>query len=143
MTLLARKLLAKSRWPLCWRSRWIYALFKRKSRADANNYRGVHLTAQLSKVIERAVGAVFIPWADKNLLQGPNQYAYAKGRGYQDTLAVNVCNWILSMEQGHMVGLYCSDVSGAFDRVDRGRLCEKLRGSGFHPTVIAFLISWS
>ena len=77
------------------------------------------------------------------MLQGPNKYAYAKGRRNQDTLTVNVCNWILSMEQGHMIGLYCSNVSGAFDRVDRERLCEKLPVSGLHPTVIAFLISWS
>ena len=142
MTLLARKLLTEARWPSCWRTHWIHALHKRKSRADPRHYRGAHLTAQLSKVVERAIGTVFIPWAEAHKLYGPNQYAYAKGKGYKDTLIVNVCNWILLMEQGFLVGVYCSDVSGAFDRVERDRLCEKLRVSGLHPQVVAFLSSW-
>ena len=103
VTLLARKLLDESRWPVCWRSHWVHALFKRKSRVDTKHYRGVHLTAQMSKVVERTIGTVWIPWSEKNLLQGPNQYAYCKVRGYKDTLTVNVCNWIWLMEQGYMV----------------------------------------
>ena len=142
VTLLARKLLAEARWPECWRTHWVYPLHKKKSRADPKNYRGVHLTAQLSKVVERTIGTVFIPWAEKMSLYGPNQYAYSKGKGYKDTLIVNVCNWILLMEQGFMVGVYCSDVSGAFDRVERDRLCDKLRVSGLHHQVVAFLASW-
>ena len=142
VTLLTRKLLAEGRWPLCWRTHWVHAIHKRKSRADAKNYRGIHLTAQLSKVVERALGSVFIPWAESNELYGPNQYAYGKGKGYKDTLAVNVCNWLLQMERGELVGLYCSDVSGAFDRVDKKRLGQKLRATGLHPCVVALLESW-
>ena len=40
------------------------------------------------------------------------------------------------------MGLYCSDVSGAFDRVRCVRLVEKLRRSGLHPTIVRFLESW-
>ena len=143
VTLLARKLLDDSRWPLCWRTHWVHPLHKRKSRAAAGNYRGVHLTSQLSKIIERIIGAVFIPWAESIMMHGPNQYAYSRGRSYHDTLLVNICSWISDMELGWLVGVYCSDVAGAFDRVDRQRLCNKLRVSGFHPKVIAFLMSWS
>ena len=142
VTLLTRKLLAEGRWPQCWRTHWIHAIHKRKSRADAKNYRGVHLTTQLSKVVERAFGSIFIPWAESNELYAPNQYAYGKGKGYKDTLAVNVCNWLLQMERGELVGLYCSDVSGAFDRVDKTRLWQKLRASGLHLRVVALLESW-
>ena len=142
VALLTRKLLAEGRWPMCWRTHWIHALYKRKSRAKGTNYRGIHLTAQLSKVVERTLGTVFIPWAEANELYGPHQYAYSKGKGYRDTLAVNVCNWLLLMERGFMVGLYCSDVSGAFDRVERDRLCAKLSSSGLHPRVVAVLSSW-
>ena len=47
------------------------------------------------------------------------------------------------MGQGYLVGVYCSDVAGAFDRVDRERLGQKLRVSGLHPKVTDFLMSWS
>lgn len=56
VTLLTRKLLAEGRWPQCWRTHWIHAIQKRKSRVDAKNYRGGHLTPQLPKVVERALG---------------------------------------------------------------------------------------
>ena len=46
------------------------------------------------------------------------------------------------MERGERVGLFCADVSGAFDRVDQRILGRKLRASGLHPQVVAFLISW-
>ena len=41
-------------------------------------------------------------------------------------LAVNTCHWLLLLEQGYAVGVYCSDVGGAFDRVSCERLGLKL-----------------
>ena len=42
------------------------------------------------------------------------------------------------MEQLYFVGVYYSDVAGAFDRVDRERLGPQLRVSEFHPKVTDF-----
>ena len=80
VTLLARKLLVEGRWPSCWRTHWVHAIHNHKSRADANNYRGVHLTAQLSKVVERAIGSALIPWAEAHDVYGPSQFASGKGK---------------------------------------------------------------
>ena len=55
---------------------------------------------------------------------------------------MNVCNWLLLMEQGQAVGLFCSDVFGAFDRVDKDRLRAKLFTTGLHPKVVTLLSSW-
>ena len=142
VTLLTRKLLHEGRWPDCWRKHWVHSIYKKGSKAEATNYRGVHLTPQLSKVVERAVGTILLPWLEKQGAFGPNQYAYGKGKGYKDVLTINVCSWILAMEKGDLVGLYCSDVSGAFDRVSRDRLESKLRLLGLHPQLLGFLISW-
>ena len=142
VTLLARKLLREHRWPECWRTHWIHGIFKKGSRADGRNYRGVHLTSQLSKVLERAIGSLFIPYLEATEAYGPHQYAYGKGRGYQDVLLINICQWLLLLETGHMVGVYCSDVSGAFDKVSMERLCQKLARLGLHEDVYGFLCSW-
>ena len=141
ITLLARKCLNEGRWPNCWRQHWVHPLHKRKSKADPRNYRGVHLTAQISKVVERAIGSVFVPWMYENSF-GPHQYAYAAHKSHRDVLAINVCSWLLLFEEGHAIGLYCSDVSGAFDRVDRDRMCAKIRASGLPDQVVKFLESW-
>ena len=140
--LLARVIFNEGRWPIIWRTHWIHPLFKRKSRADGNNYRGVHLTSQISKVIERVVGCAFLPSAIRMQLFWKNQYAYTTRRSHRDALAVNICNWLLFLDGGCAVGLYCSDVSGAFDRVRCERLTAKLHASGLHPNVVRFLASW-
>ncbi len=142
VTLLARKLLREHCWPQCWRRHWVHGIHKRGPKAQGKNYRGVHLTPQLSKTVERAIGSLILPWLEGTDAYGPNQYAYAKGRGYKDVLAVNVCSWLLLLEQGFAVGVYCSDVSGAFDRVSRERLCLKLQKTGLHPDAVGFLESW-
>lgn len=92
VTVLVRTLLSEGRWPARWRLHWVHALHKRRSRAVPGNYREVHLTPQLSKVTERAIGAVFLPWLESRQLYGPNQYAYGRGKGYKDVLFVNVCH---------------------------------------------------
>ena len=48
----------------------------------------------------------------------------------------------LSGRWGYKVGLYCSDVSGAFDRVNREILVGKLAYSGLNLRVVKFLASW-
>ena len=141
IALLSRACLNNGRWPACWRFHWIHPLHKKKSKADPGNYRGIHLTPQLAKVVERAVGQTFLPWLGSNAF-GEHQYAYSAGTSHRDALAVNVCSWLLLLEEGRAVGLYCSDVSGAFDRVDRERLSEKLHACGLPSDAVAFLKSW-
>ena len=102
----------------------------------------MHLTSQISKVIERVVGCAFLPSAIRMQLFGKKQYAYTIRRSHRDALAVNICNWLLFLDDGCAVGLYCSDVSGAFDRVRCERLTAKLHASGLHPNVVRFLASW-
>ncbi len=142
VTLMARAMLSSGKWPQPWRLHWVLPLFKKKSRADASNYRGIHLTPQLSKVLERVIGKTFLPWIYRNNKFGEHQYAYGRGRSHKDALAVNVNSWLLTLEEGDMVALYCSDVFGAFDRVPRERLLAKLSVCGLHPRVVAFLESW-
>ena len=61
-------------------------------------------------------------WLERTDAFGVGQFAYRKGRGYKDVLAKNTRIWVLLLEQGFGVGVYCSDVSGAFDQVARNRL---------------------
>ena len=75
LTLLIRKLLDEQCWPDCWRLHWIHAIHKKGAKAEGMNYRGIHLTAQLSKVVERAVGSLVLPWLEATGAYGPHQYA--------------------------------------------------------------------
>ena len=117
-------------------------LHKKKSVFQPGNYRGVHLTAQLSKVVERMLQILYQPHLTQTLAFGPRQFAYTAERGARDALATMVLTWLWALAAGRKVAVYCSDVSGAFDRVRMGRLLQKLGNKGLHPKIVAVLASW-
>ena len=139
---LARAVLDAGRWPKLWRTHWVFPLYKKKSVYRADNYRGIHLTAQLSKAMERLVGRCFLPFLDTTGVYGPDQFAYRKERGCKDALALNTLQWLWWLQQGRKVGLYNADVSGAFDRVSSERLLQKLHNHGVRGKLLKLLASW-
>ena len=142
LALVIRLMLSEGRWPSCWRFHHVVPLFKKKARSDPCNYKGVHLTSQISKVVERLVGKLFLPQLQLANGFGERQFAYSIGKGLRDALALSVLSWLLGLERGCLIGLYCSDVSGAFDRVCELRLRAKLCRAGIHPRICSLLQSW-
>jgi len=142
IALLTRFILHSGEWPNTWRMHWLFPLYKRKTKSDPKNYRGIHLTCQLSKVIERTLGNLFQPFLQRTGAYGRNQFAYSSGKSYEDALASNTMAWTLAISQKKRVGLYCSDVSGAFDRVSSRILVPKLFAAGLHPRILKVLDSW-
>ena len=140
--LLALSILSTGIWPQLWRQHWITPLFKKKSIYNPGNYRGIHLTPQLSKVRERLLKLLYDPYLSATCAFGQNQFAYSVGRGARDALALLLLTWIKALCTGRKVGVYCSDVSGAFDRVCMARLVAKLKKKGLHPQIVAVLSSW-
>ena len=137
MWLLACTILAFGAWPKSWKEHWITPLYKKKAVSVAGNYRGVHLTAQLSKAAERVICRMVVPYVERTLRYGPAQFAYTKGRGGRDALLYMAMRWLFAFDSRRRVGLYCSDVAGAFDRVSSTRLAQKLRAHGLHPEIVA------
>ena len=64
------------------------------------------------------------------------------GRRARDALALLVLTWLRALGTGRKVAVYCSDVSGAFDRVCSKRLVAKLKNKGLHPLIVEVLASW-
>jgi len=119
-------------WPTSWRVHWVAPIYKRNAVFLPKNYRGVHLTAQLSKVVERLVISLLEPHISRWNLNGINQFAYTKKKGSRDVLALLTMLWVQALDTGFKVLVYCSDVSGAFDKVSRMRLIDKLVAKGIH-----------
>ena len=142
ISLIARSILNHGIWPRCWCLHWVFPLFKKRSKFDPGNYRGIHLTTQVSKVMERLLGKLFLPFLDKSGAFGINQFAYRQKHSFMDALAWNVMSWITAFMNKRKIALYCSDVSGAFDRVTTERLLEKLRRKGVREMILKVLSSW-
>ena len=142
IAMLARAVLQEGVWPHCWRHHWLFPLHKRKETWNCDNYRGIHITPQISKVLERILERRFLPYLVASGAYGPNQFAYTPQRGLRDSLAYTVLQWIAQFDAGKRLAVYLSDVSGAFDRVDANRLLSVLQAQGVHPQVFKLLSSW-
>ena len=73
---------------------------------------------------------------------GGNQFAFQEGRGARDVIVLLVMDILWSFDKQLKVGFYCSDVSGAFDKVEKGRIEAKIRATGLHPSLAGLLCSW-
>ena len=51
-------------------------------------------------------------------------------------------SWLVAISRGRRVGVYLSDVSGAFDRVSATRLLTKLHAAGASSTMVNFIAAW-
>ena len=90
---------------------------------DTGNYRGIHLTSQISKVAERIIASLFVPQLIFTGAYGRNQFAYRPERGARDALAQLVLTWISLLANKRKIIVYCSDVSGAFDKRTHDGCC--------------------
>ena len=139
---LARNVLCSGRWPAGWCVHWIVPLHKKGSTWKPGNYRGVHLTAQLGKAVERFMQKSFGEHFCSEECSGANRFAYKTKRGARDLLAFLVFTWLHRFGQGKKYVLYCSDVAGAFDRVRLERLEEKLRSKKVLERWVKLFTSW-
>ena len=140
--MLTLHILAMGDWPASWSLHWVIPLYKKKSPGLPANYRGIHLTAQVSKVIERLIKSLLMPFVMMSVGFGPNQFAYTPGRGARDVLALTMLLWVQALAADLHVAVYCSDVSGAFDRVDTQRLLAKLRAPKINSKLISVIKAW-
>ena len=111
---ICRVILSTGAWPRAWCFHRIVPLHKRKSKSDPSNYRGVHITPQLSKVSERIFAYLFQSFLEETDAYGQNQYAYRRKHGHRDALAFNALQWLALLEKGYMIVLYLSDVFWGF-----------------------------
>ena len=80
VAILAMRIIMMGVWPDAWREHWVIPLFKKGATFLAKNYRGIHLTAQLSKVVERLLKRLLEPYLERTIGYGPNQLAYRAKR---------------------------------------------------------------
>ena len=142
VAMLARKIISTGKWPTSWKLHWIPPLHKKKAEFDCKKYHGLHITPQLSKVVERLIGVPLLAFLESSGAYGPNQFAYRTKCGCKDALLLNVIEWLWAFHNDEVIALYCSDVSGAFDRVNADKLLSKLERKGVCPPMLKLLSSW-
>ena len=91
------------------------------------------------------VERVLYPWIALRLERfafGDAQFAYRKKHGARDAVLYYVLSWISCLNVGNTIGMYASDVQGAFDTVDAELLMHKLASFNLDARMFAMLRSW-
>ena len=138
LAILIRRIFNESKWPSQWRLHHIIQLFKRGSAFLPGQYRGIHLTSVLSKVVERVIGNPLTAFLEARGY-GEAQWAFRKKSSARDLITICGAMWSLLICQGFKIGLYLSDISGAFDKVSRALIIGKLSQLGLPGTFLDFL----
>lgn len=108
----------------------ITPIHKGDSKALPKNYRPISLTSHLTKIFERVIRSKLAKFLEDNNYMNPSQHGFRTGRSCLSQLLEHYDNIICTLEQGHNIDVVYLDFAKAFDKVDHGILCHKLRHLG-------------
>jgi hypothetical protein len=132
--------------PPSWGESEIFILYKGKgSRDDPNNYRGINLINDFSRIFERLLEARIGSWMSQAKPQGPMQFGFRAGVGTADAhMLLKTVAASFSRVHG-ILGYACFvDLQKAFPSVYRSKAIESLQLAGAPPnTIRALAASWS
>ena len=138
LAIICRRLLYEGVWPDIWKIHFLIAIFKRGVVHNPGNYRGIHLTSIVSKVVERVIGNPLITYLQQ-FRYGTSQWAYRKRCSSRDLALMCFTSCVLAVCQGNKMAVYLSDISGACDFVYKETLMAKLFSIGVPDFFLAFL----
>ena len=82
---------------------------------------------------------ILTPFLDRTGAYGMDQWAFRPKRSCRDLVALLVLRWIWALDHGFKVAIFLSDISGAFDNVDRDILVAYLRNARVLETLCDFI----
>ena len=94
------------------------------------NYRPVSLLPNVSKVMERCLHNILMPFLEDNNRLAPNQSAFRKGSSTKYQLLELHDQLSRSLHKQMLTKVIICDISKAFDRVWHAGLLEKLKSKG-------------
>lgn len=143
LLLIWRKSLDTGNIPHQYRQQTIIPIYKKGSKAKAENYRPVSLTSHLIKMFERIIRVRLVKFIEENNLITKEQYGFRSGRSCMSQLLHHYENLINILEESGNADVLYLDMSKAFDKVDHQILLRKLKAFGIegkvHQWLTAFL----
>ena len=125
-----------------WRIANIFALHKKGSKDNPENYRPISLTSVCSKLLEHIVYSSISRFLDSNNILTPNQHGFRQGHSCTTQLILAIQDWSKSLDDGTQTDVITFDFSKAFDKVPHHRLLLKLQYYGIHGNTLQWLTSF-
>ena len=113
---------------------FVIPIYKGGPKASPVNFRPVSLTSHIIKTMERVIRIFLVRHLEVHNKLNPNQHGFRSQRSCLSQLLEYHDEILSNLEEGNNVDSIYLDFSKAFDKVDIGILCRKMRALG---------ISWS
>ena len=128
--------------PARWGEAILCPLYKSGNIHDVNNYRGISLTSNFSKIFTKILNNRLVKWAEDNNLLYENQAGYWKGYTTADHIFClqSLIQKYLSKSGGRVYALFV-DFSKEFDRVPHHLLWKRLLDEGVHGRILGVIRS--
>ena len=130
LVLIFEKFLKEGKIPEIFKKAFIIPIHKGGSRGSPENFRPVSLTSHIMKTFERVIRQILVNHLEVNSKLNPNQHGFRSRRSCLSQLLEHQDRVLSILEEGHNVDSIYLDFSKAFDKVDTGILCHKLRRMG-------------
>ena len=130
LEILFRLFLKNGNLPKMMKQAFIIPIHKGGSRGIPANYRPVSLTSHIMKKFERVIREVLVCHLEVSEKLNRNQHGFRARRSCLSQLLDHYDKILSILEEGNNVDSIYLDFSKAFDKVDIGILCHKLRRMG-------------
>ena len=125
--------------PSCWKTGIITPLFKGGDKYDPGQYRPVNVLPALSKCLEKVLNFQLTKFFEDSKLYSNSQHAYRSHRSCS-TAIMDVDTIVnKARAEGKHVSILSTDMSSAFDLVDKRLLLPKLKMFGFLDSAVKML----
>ena len=130
---LFERMIQLGRWPHSWKHSAICPIFKKKDPAIYTNYRPISLIDILSKMLETRIARHMTQHIIGNGYLPKKQYGFRPKHSCSDLVMNVIGRTTQSLNERKPLILLQTDIAGAFDRVDREKLIQRLKECGTPP----------
>ena len=142
VTYMFRKSLDETALPEDWRSSNITPIYKKDGRSKVDNYRGVHLTAQLCKTLESFIKEDIEEHFVKFNIVRDTQHGFLSGKSCFMNLLISLEEITKLLDEGIPVDVLYMDFQKAFDSVPHQRLLKKIKAHGIGGKLYSWIEVW-
>ncbi|CAM5118465.1 unnamed protein product [Natator depressus] len=128
--------------PYYWRIANIVPIFKKGKKSDPGNYRPVHLTSVVCKVLEKFLKEKVVKDIEVNGNWDKIQHSFTKGISCQTNLISFFEKVTDFFDKGNTVDLIYLNFSKAFDTVPHRELLAKLEKMGINMKIERWIRNW-
>ena len=139
LTIIFRTSLETSTLPDTWKIAHISAIFKKKDKNVAGNYRPVSLTSVVCKLMESIIRDSLVDYMKKNALFTNKQFGFIGGRSTVLQLLKCLDRWTDILDRGGVVDVVYCDFQKAFDTVPHKRLLHVLNHYGVTDPILGWI----